>query len=67
MHAIMSAMQSNVRTFTEARDLLNLVRSARRHHLVVGLAAPAIENAGKGVQKGAKTGKSGLPTFRQCL
>ena len=49
----MSAVQSNVRTFTEARDLLNLVRSARRHHLVVGLAAPAIENAGKGVQKGA--------------
>ena len=54
----MSAMQSAARTFTEARDPLNRVRNGRGDDPIVGLAALlAIENAGKGVQKGAKTGK----------
>ena len=60
LHATMSAMHSAARTFTEARDPKNRVRNARGDDPIVGLAALlAIENASKGVQKGAKTGKCG--------
>ena len=50
LHATMSAMQSAARTFTEAWDPLNRVRTSRGDYRIVGLGALlAIENAGKGV------------------
>ena len=53
-------LHSAARTFTEGRNPLNRVRNARGDDPIVGLAALlAIENASKGVQKGAKPGKSG--------